>query len=62
MHWPPMRISPPVTVSRPAIRRSRVDLPQPDGPSSATNSPGAITLLFSIRDRLLVWQKGTVKW
>ncbi|TFV80271.1 ABC transporter permease subunit [Bradyrhizobium frederickii] len=23
---------------------------------------GAITLLFSIRDRLLVWQKGTVKW
>jgi NitT/TauT family transport system permease protein len=23
---------------------------------------GAITLLFSTRDRLLVWQKGTVKW
>jgi NitT/TauT family transport system permease protein len=23
---------------------------------------GAITLLFTIRDRLLVWQKGTVKW
>ncbi|WP_234679855.1 ABC transporter permease [Bradyrhizobium monzae] len=23
---------------------------------------GAITLLFAIRDRLLVWQKGTVKW
>lgn len=23
---------------------------------------GAITLLFRIRDRLLVWQKGTVKW
>ncbi|MDA9531989.1 ABC transporter permease [Bradyrhizobium sp. CCBAU 25338] len=23
---------------------------------------GAITLLFSIRDRLLIWQKGTVKW
>jgi NitT/TauT family transport system permease protein len=23
---------------------------------------GAITLLFAIRDRVLVWQKGTVKW
>ena len=23
---------------------------------------GAITLLFKIRDRLLVWQKGVVKW
>ena len=23
---------------------------------------GAITLLFSVRDRLLVWQKGVVKW
>lgn len=23
---------------------------------------GAITLLFAVRDRLLVWQKGTVKW
>jgi NitT/TauT family transport system permease protein len=23
---------------------------------------GAITLLFRTRDRLLVWQKGVVKW
>jgi NitT/TauT family transport system permease protein len=23
---------------------------------------GAITLLFRVRDRLLVWQKGVVKW
>jgi len=23
---------------------------------------GAITLLFKVRDRLLVWQKGVVKW
>ena len=35
----PMRISPPVMFSSPAIIRSRVDLPQPDGPTSTTNSP-----------------------
>src|SRR5471032_3393418 len=29
---------PEVTSSRPAIRRSRVDLPQPDGPTKTTNS------------------------
>ena len=29
-------------VSRPARMRSRVDLPQPDGPTMQTNSPGAI--------------------
>jgi NitT/TauT family transport system permease protein len=23
---------------------------------------GLITLLFTVRDRLLGWQKGTVKW
>jgi NitT/TauT family transport system permease protein len=23
---------------------------------------GAITLLFKVRDRLLSWQKGVVKW
>src|SRR5262245_60009727 len=34
-----MRISPDVTVSRPAIIASRVDFPQPDGPTSAMNSP-----------------------
>src|SRR5690606_33046157 len=36
---PSMRISPAVTLSSPAIIRSRVDLPQPDGPTSTTNSP-----------------------
>ena len=36
---PSMRISPSLTVSSPAIMASRVDLPQPDGPTSATNSP-----------------------
>src|SRR5437588_13112925 len=35
---PPMRISPSVMSSRPAIMRSVVVLPQPDGPTSTTNS------------------------
>src|SRR5271166_335426 len=36
---PSMRISPSLTVSSPAIMARSVDLPQPDGPTSATNSP-----------------------
>src|SRR5271166_3491417 len=36
---PSMRISPSVTLSSPAIMASSVDLPQPDGPTSAMNSP-----------------------
>jgi hypothetical protein len=35
------QISPPLVASNPDIRYSSVDLPQPDGPSSATNSLGA---------------------
>src|SRR5919198_3141205 len=35
----PTRISPPSGLSRPAISRRVVVLPQPDGPSSDTNSP-----------------------
>ena len=38
---PPMRICPPLTVSSPAIILSTVDLPQPDDPTSTTNSPAA---------------------
>src|ERR1700755_1413153 len=34
--------SPSVGVSRPAMMLSSVDLPQPDGPITATNSPGVI--------------------
>ena len=34
-----MWIAPDVTSSSPAIIRSSVDLPQPDGPTSTTNSP-----------------------
>src|SRR5215475_7348841 len=35
---PPMKMSPEVTSSRPAIMRKVVLLPQPDGPTSTTNS------------------------
>src|SRR4051794_27930216 len=38
-----MRISPSVGASRPAIRRSSVDLPQPDGPTKTMNSPSAMS-------------------
>src|SRR5215208_4066729 len=34
---PPIAISPSLTCSSPAIIRSKVDFPQPDGPSSTTN-------------------------
>ena len=34
-----MKIWPAVTVSSPAIMASKVDLPQPEGPTRATNSP-----------------------
>ncbi len=34
---PPMRISPSVIVSRPAVIRSSVVFPQPDGPRRTTN-------------------------
>ena len=39
---PSMEISPEVMSSSPAIRRSSVDLPQPDGPTKTTNSPSRI--------------------
>src|SRR3569833_2379673 len=38
MRWLPISSSPPVMDSRPAINRSKVDLPQPDGPTKTTNS------------------------
>src|SRR5262249_39906804 len=38
----PMRISPDVMFSSPAIIRSRVDLPHPDRPTSPTNSPSSM--------------------
>ena len=41
---PPIEISPRVISSSPAIIRSSVDLPQPDGPTSTQNSPSAIAM------------------
>src|SRR6201997_5009468 len=46
--WPPMRSSPEVMSSRPAIMFSVVDFPQPDGPTRMTNSPSAISRLKSL--------------
>ena len=37
---PPIRIWPSLAISSPAIRRSVVVLPQPDGPSSVTSCAG----------------------
>src|SRR5947209_6319463 len=40
---PPIQISPSLISSSPAIMRRVVDLPQPDGPTSTTNSWSAIS-------------------
>src|SRR5580704_2034571 len=37
--WPPIRISPEVIDSSPAMLLSKVDLPQPDGPTSTRKPP-----------------------
>src|SRR4051812_20656131 len=42
---PSMRISPAVGSSKPAIMRSVVVLPQPEGPTNTTNSPSSIVKL-----------------
>src|SRR6266540_900808 len=39
---PAIAISPPLIASRPAIIRSSVDFPQPEGPTNTTNSPEPI--------------------
>ena len=39
---PPIEIVPALTSSSPAIIRSSVDFPQPDGPTSTMNSPSSI--------------------
>src|ERR1043166_7643779 len=43
---PPMEMLPEVTSSRPAIMRSVVLLPQPEGPTSTTNSLSAMSRLM----------------
>jgi hypothetical protein len=40
----PMRMSPAVMFSSPAIIRSRVDFPQPEGPTRMTNSPSWMSI------------------
>ena len=39
----PIRTVPPEIVSRPATMRSRVDLPQPDGPTSTQKEPSGMS-------------------
>ena len=63
--WDPMRISPPLMSSSPAISRKSVDLPQPDGPTSATNSPAAMSTLtassaVTAPKRLVTWSMLTL--
>ena len=45
--FPPMRSSPSVMSSSPAIMLRVVDLPHPDGPTRMTNSPSAMSRLTS---------------
>src|ERR1700760_3217120 len=46
---PSIRISPSLTLSRPAIMARSVDLPQPDGPTSAMNSPVLASRSMTLR-------------
>src|SRR3954453_9944211 len=46
---PSIAISPSVIVSRPAIMLSRVDLPQPDGPTNTRNSPSPMVMSIPFR-------------
>src|SRR5207247_6880977 len=45
---PRYRTRPEVAGLRPVMMRSRVDLPQPEGPSRPTNSPGRIVMSTSL--------------
>ena len=49
---PPMVIVPPSSCSSPAISRSVVDLPQPDGPSSTSSEPSSAVRLTSSTARI----------
>src|SRR5450432_978562 len=61
--WPPMRSSPSVMSSSPAIMLRVVDLPQPEGPTRMTNSPSLMSrLILSTASapsgkRLVTWSK-----
>ena len=43
MVWPSSVMEPDVSVSKPAMALSSVVLPQPEGPTTAQNSPGAMS-------------------
>ena len=45
---PPIEMVPEVISSRPAMERSAVDLPQPEGPTSTMNSPSPISRVRSL--------------
>src|SRR5690242_8828028 len=45
----PIEIVPEVMFSRPASIRSKVDLPQPEGPTRTTNSPSSIGIVTPCR-------------
>src|SRR5262245_13105616 len=47
--WPPMRTSPSLGRSRPAMRLSKVVLPEPLGPIRPRNSPSGTSRLRSLR-------------
>ncbi len=49
---PPIEIVPSVMVSSPAIIRSSVDCPQPEGPTRTRNSPSAISMSTPETDAL----------
>ena len=58
---PPTAPSPSLAWSRPATRVSVVDLPHPDGPTTAQNSPGSTVMVTSRRAvkrrRLACWNR-----
>src|SRR6204780_695845 len=60
---PSMRISPSLTLSSPAIMARSVDLPQPEGPTSATNSPVFASRSMPLRtstEPKRLWSRETV--
>src|SRR5688572_20288219 len=61
MSLPPTRMSPLVEELKPAMRRSNVVLPQPDGPRKAKNSPGPMDRLMSFRMWLAPYETLTLR-
>src|SRR5690349_20108110 len=51
--WPPMRISPDEIASRPAMVLRRVDLPQPDGPTSTRKPPFSSVMSIPFRTSMV---------